>query len=115
MKLKFMVIALSILFLQTGCTLLLLGGTGAGDYYVGKDGRSGGQTADDAAITSSINAKLIKDKYINTLDVSVHTYNNVVTLNGHVSQSSYINRSISLAKSVGGVKRVISNLTVTRN
>ena len=103
------------MFSQTGCTLLLLGSAGAGGYYVGTDERSVTQIAEDVAITSAINAKFIKDKYIDNLDIDVDTYNNVVTLNGHVSQSSYINRSISLARSVDGVRRVISNLTVIRN
>lgn len=98
--------------LLTGCTTVLIGGAGAGGYAVGTDERPIGVISEDIAITTSVKAALIKDEQIEAFDINVDTYRSVVTLHGHVKNSSQLNRAIQLARTVKGVKNVISKLAV---
>ncbi|HAI96130.1 MAG: hypothetical protein CL866_08425 [Cycloclasticus sp.] len=98
--------------LLTGCTTVLIGGAGAGGYAVGTDERPIGVISEDIAITASVKATLIKDEQIEAFDINVDTYRSVVTLHGHVKNSSQLNRAIQLARTVKGVKNVISKLAV---
>ncbi len=107
----FMVI---LLLCTTGCASLVVGGAGAGGYYAGKDERSVGRITEDAQITSSINAKYVRDSQISAMDINVDTYNGVVTLHGHVNSVDAEARALSLARSTKGVKQVISRLSVVR-
>mgnify|MGYP003721234557 CR=1 FL=1 len=98
--------------LLTGCTTVLIGGAGAGGYVVGTDERPVGVISEDIAITTSVKAALIKDEQIEAFDINVDTYRSVVTLHGDVKNSSQLNRAIQLARTVKGVKNVISKLAV---
>ncbi|MGB0238907.1 MAG: BON domain-containing protein [Cycloclasticus sp.] len=98
--------------LLTGCTTVLIGGAGAGGYAVGTDERPIGVISEDIAITASVKATLIKDEKIEAFNINVDTYRSVVTLAGHVKNSSQLNRAIQLARTVKGVKNVISKLAV---
>ena len=98
--------------LLTGCTTVLIGGAGAGGYVVGTDERPVGVISEDIAITASVKATLIKDEQIEAFDINVDTYRSVVTLHGDVKNSSQLNRAIQLARTVKGVKNVISKLAV---
>lgn len=98
--------------LLTGCTTVLIGGAGAGGYAVGTDERPIGVISEDIAITASVKASLIKDEKIEAFNINVDTYRSVVTLAGHVKNSSQLNRAIQLARTVKGVKNVISKLAV---
>jgi hyperosmotically inducible protein len=95
-----------------GCTPALVAGAGAAGYYVGKDSRSAGRIADDAAITASVKTKLAGDDLTSVIDINVDTYNGVVTLHGRVPNQRAAQRAVSLAWSTKGVVRVISKLTV---
>ena len=96
----------------TGCALLLVGGAAGGGYYVGKDDRSFGTIVDDASITGSVKAKLIRDPRIDALDINVETRDGIVTLHGHVPSRGAANRAAALARAVKGVARVESQLAV---
>jgi hyperosmotically inducible protein len=96
----------------SGCTPVLVGGAAVGGYYVGKDQRSTGRIVDDATITSSINAKYVKDRQISAVDINVDTYNGVVTLHGNVPSQRTADRAVALARATKGVKKVISRLVV---
>lgn len=98
--------------LLTGCTTVLIGGAGAGGYAVGTDERPIGVISEDIAITASVKASLIKDEKIEAFNINVDTYRSVVTLAGHVKNRSQLNRAIQLARTVKGVKNVISKLAV---
>lgn len=98
--------------LLTGCATVLIGGAGAGGYAVGTDERPIGVISEDIAITASVKASLIKDEKIEAFNINVDTYRSVVTLAGHVKNSSQLNRAIQLARTVKGVKNVISKLAV---
>lgn len=98
--------------MPTGCFWLALGGAGAVGYEVGKDNRSIGIKVDDAAITSGVKTKLIKDSEIQAFDINVDTYEGVVTLHGNVASGGAQSRAVGLARSVKGVKAVTSKLVV---
>jgi hyperosmotically inducible protein len=95
-----------------GCTAAAVAGAGAAGYYIGKDERSVGRIADDAAITTSINAKLAKEDLGSVVDIDVDTYNGVVTLHGKVSSQRQADRVYAIAGSTKGVQRVVSKLVV---
>lgn len=94
---------------------MLLGGTGAGAYYVGADERSFGSIIDDGAITSSLKTRMVADKYLGALDINIDTYQGRVTLTGHVSKSGYIQRASRLANSITGVRSVRNRLIVIKD
>ena len=95
-----------------GCTVLAVGGAAAGGYYVAQDKRSIGVITDDASISLSIKAKLLKDDLVSPVDVRVTTNEGVVTLQGMVDSPEAASRVYDIAYSVKGVTRVISNLTI---
>lgn len=98
--------------LAPGCAAVLVGGGATGGYYVGKDERSVGQIADDAAITASINGALIQDKSVSAIDINVDTYVGVVTLYGTVKSKKAEQRAIEIARSTRNVRKVNSKLQV---
>ena len=112
--LKNLFVMSAILILLQGCAVALIGGAGAGGYYAGKDDRDFGTIVDDAAITTSINSKLVGAKGVSTFDINVDTYNGVVTLSGNVPSKKIKYKVIKLSKKVDGVKKVISKLKIKR-
>lgn len=111
---KNFILMLSVLMMLQGCAVALIGGAGAGGYYAGQDKRDFGTIVDDAAITTSINSKLIGAKGVSTFDINVDTYNSVVTLSGKVSSKKVKHKVIKLSKSVDGVRKVISKLKIKK-
>jgi hyperosmotically inducible protein len=99
----------------SGCALALLGGAGAGGYYVGKDERTAGTIVDDATITGAIKSKMVTDGTVRALDFNVDTYRGVVTLYGSVPSYAEAQKAVTLAQSVEGVRSVISKITVVPN
>lgn len=97
-----------------GCVAVVAGGAAAGGYYVGKDERTAGEIAADAAITAKVKTRLIEAKGIKSLDINVDTYFKVVTLNGKVRSSAEEAKAVSLARGVSGVKKVINKLEIVR-
>jgi len=76
------------------------------------DGQSISDYAGDAAITSSVKAKLLSDDIVPSGDVSVETVNGIVQLTGTVDNESQSLRAESIAKAVDGVKSVKNDLQV---
>jgi hyperosmotically inducible protein len=66
----------------------------------------------DARITAAIKGKLIADRNLSALSISVSTTNGVVTLSGSVSSPEDISKAMALAMDVEGVREVISTLQV---
>ena len=97
-----------------GCAAALVGGGAAAGYYVGKDPRSLGEITDDGLITSKVNAKYVNDSVIKARDINVDTFRKTVYLYGVVDSSAASRRAVALAKSVGGVKKVVNKLKVIR-
>ena len=108
-------VTLALLFAalqSSGCIWLAVGGTGAATYEVAKDERTIGTKLEDAAITSSVKARLLTDEQIDAFDINVDTYEGVVTLHGHTETRSDRTRAIKIASGVKGVRSVTSQLRV---
>jgi uncharacterized membrane protein len=68
--------------------------------------------ASDARITATIKGKLIADKDLSALSISVSTTDGLVTLSGTASSPENIQKAITLAMDTEGVREVVSNLQV---
>ena len=108
------VVSLMCLSLVTlnGCIWLAAGAAGAGGYYVGKDDRPAGQMTRDAATTSKVKTALIRDYLVKARNINVDTFNDEVTLKGHVETEEQKSRASELAWSVKNVKAVVNHLAV---
>ena len=111
---KRLLVIFTILFLLQGCAAAVVGGAGAGGYYVGKDKRKFATIMNDAGITTTINSKLVSAKGVSTFDINVDTYNGVVTLSGNVPSGKIKHKVINISKKVEGVKKVISRLKIKK-
>ena len=96
----------------TGCAAAVVGGAAAGGYYVAKSDRTAAEIASDTAITSTINSRYVKDDLVSAFDVNVDTNRGIVTLYGNVPSQRAAQRAVELARTVKGVNRVQSKLTV---
>jgi hyperosmotically inducible protein len=103
-----------VALLMSGCTAAVIGGAAVGGYYVGKDQRSAGQIADDAAVTAAVKARLIASSDVRALDVNVDTFESVVILKGTVANRDERSAAERLARATRGVKGVRNELTVKR-
>ncbi|MGB1539822.1 MAG: BON domain-containing protein [Rickettsiales bacterium] len=106
------VVLLVVLGMLSGCTAAMIGGAGAGGYYIGSDERKTGTIFSDAGITSSINAQYARADGVSVLDINVDTYNGVVTLYGNVPSQASADKAVAIAQSTKGVKKVFSRLKV---
>jgi hyperosmotically inducible periplasmic protein len=66
----------------------------------------------DARITAAIKTKLIADRDLSALSISVNTTEGRVTLSGTVASTADIGRAMVLALETEGVREVISTLQV---
>lgn len=98
----------------SGCVPLAIGGAAAGGYYLGKDEREPAVVASDGRITTAVKSRLIADKYVDGLRISVETYEGVVTLRGEVTSSLPREQAGRVAAGVDGVKSVRNEIKVVR-
>jgi hyperosmotically inducible protein len=68
----------------------------------------------DARITGAIKGKLLANKDLSAVGISVNTTAGVVTLSGSVSSTDDIGKAIMLAMDNDGVREVISTLQVKK-
>ena len=102
-----------LLFLGTaGCAPAVIGAGVTGAYSVGTDERTVGQMWDDAAITTEINTKLVKDPVTKARKIDVDTLHGMVTLTGVVETEAESERAVQIARNVPGVKKLRNNLQV---
>jgi osmotically-inducible protein OsmY len=66
----------------------------------------------DARITGAIKTKLVGDKNLSAMSISVNTTGGVVTLSGTVDTTEEISKAMLLAMETDGVREVISTLQV---
>ena len=75
-------------------------------------GKSIADATADARTTTAIKTKLLTDKNLSALNISVNTTEGVVTLSGAVSSMDEIGKAMILAMEADGVREVISTLQV---
>ncbi len=66
----------------------------------------------DARITAAIKGKLLANRELSAMSISVNTTAGVVTLSGFVSSTEQISKAMLLALETDGVREVISTLQV---
>jgi len=71
-----------------------------------------GENVEDAVITGQVRAALLKSEEVKGTEINVETRNGVVQLNGFVPTNSDLERAVTLAKQVDGVKAVQNKLAV---
>jgi hyperosmotically inducible protein len=80
-----------------------------------KAGEAGKAIADataDARITTAIKGKLLANRDLSVLSISVNTTDGIVTLSGTVPSTEAISKAMLLAMETDGVREVISTLQV---
>ncbi len=76
-------------------------------------GATAGNFMDDSYLTTAVKSKLAVDENLKSfVDIKVITENQVVTLKGTLPSAALRDQAIAVAKSVGGVKDVISEIEV---
>jgi osmotically-inducible protein OsmY len=70
------------------------------------------ETADEAALTSKIKAKMVLDDYVKARAIDVTTNDSTVTLSGTVRSVDEHDRALRLARETTGVTNVIDRLRV---
>ena len=68
----------------------------------------------DARITGAIKGKLIANKDLSAMSISVNTTGGVVTISGSVNSTEDISKAVMLAMETDGVREVISTLQVKK-
>ena len=75
--------------------------------------RSVGEFGSDAALTAKVKTAIASDTGIgNAANINVNSYRGVVQLNGFVESEDKIQRAVSTARNVEGVRSVENNLRV---
>jgi len=100
--------------LLSGCVAAAVVGGGAAVGSAVSDERSIGRHADDVAIASKIDARLIAERDMPSRWVSVEVINGVATLTGYLYTQEQIDRAIYICKNVEGVRDVKSELHIGR-
>jgi len=72
-----------------------------------------GSYMDDSYLTSAIKTKLVGDIALKSFDIHVLTKNGVVTLSGTLPNTDLRDEAVRTAKSVEGVKDVVSEIKVS--
>lgn len=72
--------------------------------------QTAGEYFDDSVITTKVKAAIFDDAVLRVTDVTVETYDGVVQLSGFVGSRADINRAVSLARGVSGVKSVKNDM-----
>jgi osmotically-inducible protein OsmY len=69
-----------------------------------------GEYFDDSVITSKVKAAILDTPTLSTFDINVETFKGVVQLSGFVNSRADMTKAVAVAKSVGGVKSVKSDM-----
>ena len=69
----------------------------------------------DAMISATIKTKFAADDTVPALQIDVDTTDGLVTLSGKVQSQTQIEEAVRIARSVDGVKEVVSTLQIARN
>jgi osmotically-inducible protein OsmY len=98
--------------LLSGCTALVVGGTGSGGYQAGEDKRDAAVQASDSAISAKINGRYGSDSAVNDFNIGVRTYEGTVTLTGTVGNFAARDQAGRIAKGTDGVVIVNNQIVV---
>lgn len=89
--------------LLSGCATAVMSGAGGGD-------REWSASQADARVTRDVRTAIYRDAVLEDARISVATQQGIVTLSGHVAETSHVDRARRLAAGIAGVKQVIIQL-----
>ena len=69
-----------------------------------------GEYVDDSVITSKVKAAILNEPGLSSAEINVETFKGVVQLSGFVSSRADINKAVTVARGVGGVKSVNNDM-----
>lgn len=75
---------------------------------------STGQYIDDTWITTRVKAAFVEDKGVDATNINVETYNGNVQLSGFANSTAEIERAVSEARKINGVKSVKNDIRLKR-
>ena len=103
-------------FLAAGLAAAALAGLGAcASTEDSANRRSAGEHTDDAALTAKVKSAIATDAGAKTAAaVNVEIYRGVVQLTGFVDSDDQVNRAVSAAKKVQGVRSVKNDIRLKR-
>jgi osmotically-inducible protein OsmY len=103
-------------FLAASLAAAALAGLGAcASSEDSANSRSAGEFTDDAALTAKVKSAIATDAGAKTAAaVNVETYRGVVQLTGFVDSDDQVNRAVSAAKKVQGVRSVKNDIRLKR-
>ena len=87
-------------------------GTAEAKMSAEKSASTLGSNVEDATITASVNAALVKDKDLSAIKIDVDTKNGKVTLYGPAPSATARERATTIAKAVKGVTAVDNQLVI---
>ena len=85
---------------------------GCAHYGKEKNGpdQTGREVVTDSSITTKVKTALLAEKDVNSLDISVETFDRTVQLSGFVDSQWQIDKAEKVAAGVAGVQRVKNDL-----
>ena len=103
-------------FLAAGLAAAAVAGLGAcASTEESANRRSAGEYTDDAALNAKVKSAIATDAGAKTAaGVNVETYRGVVQLTGFVDSEDQVNRAVSAAKKVQGVRSVKNDIRLKR-
>lgn len=113
MKRSFLTLILVTAFLALqGCVIVVGTDTEDGAYWGGKDYSVNGVSHDGDHLSRDVARLIADDVNLVSEEIRVSSEDGVVVLKGRVSDVYRLARAVATAKSVKGVDRVVSEMTV---
>lgn len=73
-----------------------------------------GASVDDSVITAKIKSALVADRDVKAFDIHVQTRHGEVLLSGSVESQAQVERAVTIAKKIDGVRRIENRMRVER-
>ncbi|HWT55387.1 MAG TPA: BON domain-containing protein [Rhodocyclaceae bacterium] len=71
-----------------------------------------GEYVDDTVITTKVKTAIFNEPDLKSAEINVETFKGVVQLSGFVSSQAAVNKAVSVARSVNGVKSVRNDMRI---
>ncbi|MBX9869951.1 MAG: BON domain-containing protein [Burkholderiaceae bacterium] len=71
-----------------------------------------GEYVDDTVITTRVKAEIFGEATLKSAEINVETFKGIVQLSGFVSSTADINKAVSIARNIKGVKSVKNDMHV---
>jgi len=103
-------LAIGITYLVVGCNRL--GAVPVVPAKASAPPRAWTADIDDAVVTFKVKSALLSDQDIKASNIKVETRNGMVSLSGYVNTQAQIERAVSRARTIKGVKGVVTDISV---